>query len=87
MFAGGGGQGGTSLFLKIFFPYTMLLTRLANDEVTPSLMVIMSIQFPLYGALIGFARYKGASAAITWLFVVHTIAVITCFLGVIPNWD
>lgn len=83
IFAGGGD--GTYLFFKLFFPYTMLLAALANGISIP-LMILGLLQFPLYGVLIGFARSKEASAAIIWLLVVHTIAVILCFLFLDSNW-
>src|SRR5262245_47802755 len=75
-------------FARLFFPYTMLLTRLTGDTITLPLMALALIQFPLYGLVIGLAAAKGHIAlAMVPLLVVHTATVILCFSGMIPNFS
>lgn len=85
--SGGAGHGHYE-FARLFFPYTMLLTRLVGDTITLPLMALALAQFPLYGEIIGFAKSKGSAAiAAVLLVVAHTIAVIVCFSGAIPNFS
>jgi len=85
VWSGGAGHGHYE-FARLFFPYTMLLTRLVDDVVTLPLIVLALAQFPLYGAIIGIAGSKGSSAvAGVLLLVVHIVAVVVCFSGAIPN--
>ena len=86
---------GHYVFARLFFPYSMLLTRWANDTITFPLILLALVQFPLYGAIIGIATSKrplarliGCVAAVL-IVVVHAIAVMKCFSGLIPNfsWD
>ena len=36
-------------FARLFFPYSMLLTRLAGDTITPPLMALALAEFPCTG--------------------------------------
>lgn len=77
-------------FARLFFPYTMLLTRLVSDEITWPLIVLALVQFPLYGAIIWIAGLKSSgSAAVAGvlLLVPHAVAVVFCFSGVIPSFS
>lgn len=80
-------------FARLFFPYTMLLTRLANDTITVPLIVLALVQFPLYGAVVGVAISKRPVArlvgcvAVLLIVVAHTTAVVKCFSGAIPNFS
>jgi hypothetical protein len=75
-------------FARLFFPHTMLLTRLTDDSITVPLIILALAQFPLYGAIIGVTGSRN-SAALTaaLLLVVHVVAAIICFSGVIPNFS
>jgi hypothetical protein len=84
----GGAGHGHYVFARLFFPYSMLLTRLAGDTITVPLMVLALAQFPLFGALLGITRSKpSAVVASILLLVAHTVAVVVCFSGVIPNFS
>lgn len=76
-------------FARLFFPYSMLLTRLTGDTITPPLIVLALAQFPLYGLAVGLAAWKGRVAwfAVAILVVAHAIAVALCFSGKIPNFS
>lgn len=84
----GAGHGHYSL-ARLLFPYSMLFTRLAGDEITPPLVAIALFQMPLYGAAIGLAfpwRRLRVHVALS-LLVVHLVAAGACFSGVIPNFS
>jgi hypothetical protein len=75
-------------FARLFFPFTMLLTRLAGDTITLPFVALALVQFPLYGAVIGLAASKGRIAlAVVPLLVVHAVAAALCFSGLIPNFS
>jgi hypothetical protein len=75
-------------FARLFFPYTMLLTRLTGDTITLPLIILALAQFPLYGGIIGLCRdaVRAAYAAIL-IFVAHAAAAAVCFSGAIPNFS
>ncbi len=76
-------------FARLFFPYSMLLTRLTGDTITPPLMALALAQFPLYGLAVGLAVLKGRVgwSVVALLAVAHAIAVVLCFSGMIPNFS
>ena len=83
-----GGGHGHYVLARLFFPYTMLLTRLANDTITYPLMALALLQFPLYGAVVGLAVAKYRMAyAIVLLFVIHALAAVLCFSGLLGNFS
>jgi hypothetical protein len=73
---------------RLFFPYTMLLTRLTGDSITSPLIVLALMQFPLYGAVMGAARSRFSAAFTTGLVLAfHIAAAAVCFSGAIPNFS
>jgi hypothetical protein len=85
--SGGVGHGHYG-FARLLFPYTMLLTLIADDTITVLLRILALIQFPIYGALIGwFAPGRMAWAIGAILFAAHAVAAAICFSGVIPNFS
>ena len=86
--SGGAGHGHYE-FARLFFPYTMLLTRVADNRITIPLIVLALAQFPIYGALVGICGRK------IWLGILigglllaaHVIAAALCFSGLIPNFS
>jgi ABC-type glycerol-3-phosphate transport system permease component len=48
----GAGHGGYE-FARLFFPYSMLLTLIADDTITIPLIVLALAQFSIYGLLLG----------------------------------
>jgi hypothetical protein len=87
--ASGGAGHGHYEFTRLFFPYTMLLTRVAGDTITLPLIVLALAQFPIYGAVIGACarRHHEAILAGGVLLVAHTVAAVLCFSGIIPNFS
>ncbi len=84
-----GGMGhGHYVSARLFFPYTMLLTRVTGNTITLALIGLALVQLPLYGVLIASAS-SPASRAITVgsLFAIHLVAALICFSGVLPNFS
>ena len=75
MLSTGAGHG-NYLFFIFFYPYAFLLM---SSETALISIILMFIQFPLYGALIGIARSRRALLAPVALLVIHVIAVASCF--------
>jgi hypothetical protein len=83
----GGGHGHYEL-ARALFPFSMLLTPLAGDTITAPLIVLALVQFPLYGAAIGFAAANGRAGLVALiLLVLHGVAAALCFSGMIPNFS
>jgi len=57
----------------------MLLTRLADDTISPSLIALALVQFPLYGVIVDIARHYGRLVrAGLVLLAAHTVAAGLC---------
>ncbi|HEX4072250.1 MAG TPA: hypothetical protein VHX68_13815 [Planctomycetaceae bacterium] len=83
----GAGEG-HYVFARLFFPYTVLLTRLTGNTISLPLIILALAQFPLYGGLIGLSRNaKRAGFAAALIFVAHAAAAAVCFSGAIPNFS
>ena len=80
--SGGAGHGHYE-FARLLFPFTMLLTRLAENRITLPLVMIAFIQFPCYGAIVGgYASQRRKILVVSGLiFLAHAVAAATCFLG------
>ena len=84
--SGGAGHGHYE-FARLFFPAEMLATHLTSDTITASVMIAAILQFPIYGALIG---YSLARRKLFWIIVVigvHLLAATACFFGAVPNFS
>ena len=82
-----GGMGyGHYVAARILFPLPMLLTRLEGQIgwVSGGLALL---QFPLYGALLGWTRRKRTPGAAILLAALHFVAAIACFAGTLPNFS
>jgi ABC-type glycerol-3-phosphate transport system permease component len=85
----GAGHGGYE-FARLFFPYSMLLTLIADDTITIPLIVLALAQFSIYGLLLG-----GTALVGRWPFwitligigIIHFAAVAACFSGLLPNFS
>jgi hypothetical protein len=78
--SGGAGHGGYG-FARLFFPYSMLLTLMANDRITNPLIAIAWAQFPVYGLLFAVAALNSMKTfriVSIVIGIVHLIAVIIC---------
>jgi hypothetical protein len=71
---------------RALFPASMLLT-LIEGSIGPLAIAVGLLQFPLYGALMGWA----IACEKIWLIAVvafaHLAAVIFCFFGVLPDFS
>lgn len=84
----GGAGHGDYLLARLFFPYTMLLTRLTGDVISGPLILLALAQFPIYGAIFGIASCRQSAAAISvFLVVSHLVAAGLCFSGMLPNFS
>ena len=75
---------GDFLLAKILFPYSMLLTRMTGNMINYPSIGLALLQFPLYG--LATTRFTAAKASIT-LLVLHAIAALLCFSGLLPNFE
>jgi hypothetical protein len=85
----GAGHGDYGL-ARLLFPYSMLLTLTQRNEITGPLIVLACAQFPVYGVVLGSAALRNSMTlrvVASILGVLHLIAVIGCFSGVIPNFS
>lgn len=80
---------GNYFYARLFFPFTMLLTKLTDNSITTPLIILALAQFPIYAVLIGVNAAKPARAKkiALVLLVLHGIAIAFCFSGVIPNFS
>jgi hypothetical protein len=71
---------------RALFPLPMLLTRLEGQIgwVSGGLALL---QFPLYGALLGWSRRRRTPGAAILLAVLHLVAAIACFAGTLPDFS
>lgn len=71
---------------RMLFPVPMLLT-LIEGSIGPLSLSVALIQFPLYGALLGWSisrtSYKGAFLAAS----LHLAAAVVCFMGILPSFS
>jgi hypothetical protein len=86
--SGGSGHGNYAFALALF-PFPMLLTQVTHDSVAALSIVLALVQFPIYGAILGYYRSIGrnefvySSCALGFL---HAVAAVVCF-AVLPNFS
>ena len=80
---------GNYAFACLMFPYTMLLTPVADNRITLPLILIALFQFPLYGALIGWfwSSKEIAIVMAAVITILHVTSAWICFWGVLPNFS
>jgi hypothetical protein len=64
----------------------MLLT-LAEGSIGPISAGLALLQFPLYGALLGWSRSHETYGALILVGFLHLAATIACFSGALPNFS
>lgn len=72
---------------RLMFPAPMLASLLSGDTIGAPSIVIALLQFPAYGALIGWTLGRQSSLPIVIAAAVHIAAAILCFSGMIPNFS
>lgn len=82
VFSAGAGHG-SHAFAKLFFPYSMLLSRFLGDGTDLAHLVLALAQFPLYGAAIGasFSWKRLCLGIVGGLTVLHGLAALGCVVG------
>lgn len=71
---------------RALFPVTMLLT-LVEGQIGWLGIAVALVQFPFYGGLLGWARFREYYRPI-WVAVgVHLVAAIACFTGLLPYFS
>lgn len=84
--SGGGGHGNYAA-ARGLFPLPMLLTLLENDSIGTLSISAGLLQFPIYGALLGWSMVRTDYVPAIMVTMVHTIAAVACFTGTLPNFS
>jgi hypothetical protein len=86
--ASAGGGHGHYVAARLFFPFTMLLSQMTGSITLP-LQILGIVQFPAYGAIVGFNCDKPKRAALIAciIFAAHALAVAICFSGLLSDLD
>jgi hypothetical protein len=86
--ASGGGGHGHYVAARLLFPFTMLLSEIVGSVVLP-LQILGVVQFPVYGAIVGFncGRLKRALLIACVIAAMHVLAVAVCFSGFVTNFS
>ena len=71
---------------RALFPAPMLLTRI-EGQIGLLTAGAALLQFPLYGALIGWSRRRGSYAAAAIAASLHLAAAVACFAGALPDFS
>lgn len=85
VFSGGAGHG-DYVAARALFPASMLLTLPYGSIGTVSITVGL-LQFPIYGALLGWSVERKNYLAAVVLALAHVIAALVCFAGTLPNFS
>jgi hypothetical protein len=71
---------------RTLFPLPML-TTLIEGQIGAFAFGLALLQFPLYGAILGWAVARSNLIMAVALVVMHSIAVIVSFSGILPNFS
>jgi hypothetical protein len=72
---------------RALFPVPMLTTLLEGDTIGLLSMTLALVQFPLLGALTGYCLAITRWTPLIAVGIVHLLAVLAAFSGVIPNFS
>lgn len=82
-----GGGHGDYYWAKIFFPYTMLSTRIFS-VITPTFLAGAIVELPLYGLILSISARAGRlGLAVGVLLTAHVCAVAACFLSPLRDFS
>mgnify|MGYP007072819004 FL=1 len=84
MLSSGGGHGDYQ-FARAAFPIPMLLTF--NGSINLLSLVAALVQFPVYGWIVGSAMARREYGRLIVVAVLHVLAVVACFSGLLPNFS
>ena len=83
---GGAGHGGY-VAARALFPVPMLLTLLQDDSIGAFSIAVGLLQFPIYGALLGWSVARKNWIPAVAVILAHIIAASVCFAGIFPNFS
>lgn len=83
--SGGAGHGGYAA-ARALFPLPMLLT-LVEGSIGPVSGGLALVQFPLYGALLGWSRARRSRGPVIALASLHVAAAVACSAGLLPDFS
>jgi hypothetical protein len=82
----GGGHGHYEA-ARAFFPLPLLMTQLTGNQIDGFVLFLVFVQFPIYGAIIGWYRGIRLIVAAIAITVLHCGAAVACFSGAVPNFS
>jgi len=71
---------------RMLFPYSMLLTLL-EGSIGALAQGVGLLQFPLYGALLGWCLWRRSFGAAILVASLHLVAAAICFAGILPYFS
>lgn len=72
---------------RALFPVPMLLTLLQNDTIGVLSIGLGVLQFPIFGALLGWCVERKSYFPAVVVILAHVIAASICFAGTLPNFS
>jgi len=84
--ASGGAGHGDYVAARALFPVPMLLTHFQNDRIGALSIAAGLLQYPFYGALLGWSVARKNYLPAFVVIVAHMIAASVCFAGTLPNF-
>lgn len=82
----GGAGHGHYVAARALFPLAMLLTRVEGSIGVLSVSAAL-LQFPLYGAVLGWSTSRAQYGVAILLAVLHLALAIICFAGTLPDFS
>ena len=86
MLSGGAGHGDYAA-ARALFPVPMLLTLLQGDTIGVLSIGLALLQFPIFGALVGWCMAKENYLPAIAIILTHVVAASVCFAGMLPNFS
>lgn len=83
----GGAGHGDYVAARGLFPAPMLLTLLEHDRIGAFSIGVGLLQFPIYGALLGWSVARKNYLPAVVVALAHIIAALVCFAGTLPNFS
>ena len=71
---------------RVLFPFSMLLT-LVEGSIGTLATIAGLLQFPAYGALLGWGIWRRSYGAVILVASLHLAAAVICFTGILPGFS
>ncbi|MEO9133076.1 MAG: hypothetical protein ABI240_17960 [Sphingomonas sp.] len=82
----GGAGHGSYVTARLLFPVPMLLT-LVEGRIGVLSAGLALLQFPLFGALLGWSLWRKSYGAAVAGISLHLVAALACFAGILPDFS